>query len=93
MNAWNSKIVEPGAVFRVTASGAGKMKVAVTGGAGSYTLESSFDGGTTWVSSGLSVASGSEGAFVANPASPVLLSSLGRVTGAAGATVYVMQED
>jgi hypothetical protein len=94
MNAWNSKSIRPTEDhFRITAGGAKYFKLAVVGGSGNYTLETSFDGGTTWIASSLVVASGAVGQHVVDPSSPELLSSLGRVTGTAGATIYYMQED
>lgn len=99
MNAWTVTDLKVDQTFRITAGGASKMKVAVKGGNGTYKLQSSYDGGVSWVDSGTVVTASPNGeaVFVTDPASPALLSALGRVTlGTATTTtaaIYVMQEN
>ena len=97
MNAWNPKTIKLGQPFRVTAGGAKYMKIRIDGGSGTYVLETSADGGTTWEAHPDLGAMATPGhhhhAVDTTTSAPYLLSGLARVTGAAGAVVYIMQED
>jgi len=94
MNAWNPKETEPGKEFFVTASGARNLKIRIQGGSGTYALESSADGGTTWephpTLTAMAINAGSTHAVTKDD---YLLNTCCRITGAAGATIYYMQED
>jgi len=97
MNAYNPKLVTPGQQFGVTASGARYLKIRIQGGSGTYALESSADGGTTWEAhpdlGTMAINTGHTHAVDSTSTAPYLLNTCCRVTGAAGASIYIMQED
>lgn len=96
-NAWNPKTIKLGVPFRVTAGGAKYMKIRIDGGSGTYALETSADGGTTWEAHPdlgvMAINAGHAHSVDTTTSAPYLLSGLARITGAAGATIYVVQED
>jgi hypothetical protein len=89
---WSSQAIELSKPFRI--QNPERLKLSIVGGSSTYVLQTSADGGTTWRTVVSGIAANADYSFVTNPAAttPLLLSPLARVTGAAVTAIYAVQD-